>query len=209
MSTTLLFVELLIAGIQVLVWSLILILTIFGYEWVLSLPMQNWRDWQLLVSAVLLAFVYVFGILFDRLADLIFSKWERPLAYKIFPEKAPETFAVIRFQIAKENDYLSNQLEYTRSRMRIARASALNFAITTILAVLFVKTRLQVFPDQRKLLIFIALTGIFLTGVAAVTWYNLVRSYFGFIKANEPQQNQQKKANQKPRRPVKKQSLRK
>lgn len=203
MSTTLLFVELLIAGFQVLVWFLILILTVFGYEWVFSIQKQNWGNWQILISATLLALVYVFGILFDRLADLIFSKWERPLAYKLFPKRAPETFAVIRFQIAKGNDYLSNQLEYTRSRMRIARASSLNFAITTILALLFVATRLQSIPDQGKLLLFIALTGIFLTAMATITWYNLVRSYFGFIKANDPQQRKQKQTKRKPERPVK------
>lgn len=57
MSTTLLFVELLIAGFQVLVWFLLLIFTVFGYEWVFSLQLQNWGNLQILVSATLLALV--------------------------------------------------------------------------------------------------------------------------------------------------------
>jgi hypothetical protein len=188
MSTTLLFVELLIAGTQVVIWFVLLILTIFDYKWISSFSAQGISDWQILVTATVLAFVYVLGILFDRLADLIFSKWDRSIAYKRFPN-APHTFAVIRFQLSKDNEYLNHQFEYTRSRLRIARASSLNFAITTIVALIFVATRLQGAQDYAKLLIFIALTGICLTSLAILTWYYLVRSYFGLIKANYMAQN--------------------
>ncbi len=183
MSTTLLFVELLIAGIQVLIWFVLLILTVFGYEWTFTFPVQAMRDWQVLITAILLSFVYVLGILFDRLADLLFSKWDRAIGSKRFPD-APHAFSVVRFQISKDNEYLNHQFEYTRSRLRIARASSLNFAVTTILALTFVAARLQGVQDHSKLLIFIAVTGISLTGLAIMTWYHLVRTYFGLIKAN-------------------------
>jgi len=183
MSTTLLFVELLIAGTQVVIWFVLLILTIFDYKWTSNLSIQGVSDWQVLITATVLAFVYVLGILFDRLADLIFSKWDRSIAYKRFPD-APHTFAVIRFQLSKDNEYLNHQFEYTRSRLRIARASSLNFAITTIVALMFVATRLQDAQNFAKLLVFIALTGICLTSLAILTWYYLVRSYFGLIRAN-------------------------
>ena len=195
MSTTLLFVELLIAGIQVVIWFVLLILTIFGYEWVSTFPTQALSNWQVLITATILSFVYVLGILFDRLADLIFSKWDRSIAYKRFPN-APHAFAVIRFQLSKDNEFLNHQFEYTRSRLRIARASSLNFAITTILALIFVATRLRDIQDYSRLLIFIALTGIFLTSLAVITWYYLVRSYFGLIKANYTTQMEQAKPKQ-------------
>ncbi len=193
MSTTLLFVELLIAGIQVLIWFVLLILTVFGYEWALTLPVQAMHDWQILITAALLSFVYVLGILFDRLADVIFSKWDRAIAYQRFPD-APHAFSVVRFQISKDNEYLNHQFEYTRSRLRIARASSLNFAITTILALIFVATRLTGIQDLSRLFIFIAVTGIFLTGLATLTWYFLVRSYFGLIRSNYTAQMAQAKA---------------
>lgn len=195
MSTTLLFVELLIAGIQVVVWFVLLILTVFGYEWIFAFPAEALRDWQLLITAVILSFVYVLGILFDRLADLMFSKWDRSIGRQRFPD-APHSFSVVRFQITKDNEYLNHQFEYTRSRLRIARASSLNFALTTILGLVFVATRLQGAENYSKLLIFIAVSGIFLTSLAIITWYYLVKSYFGLIRANYTAQMDQAKAKQ-------------
>jgi hypothetical protein len=197
MSTTLLFVELLIAGVQVVVWFSLLVFSVFGYEWVSNIQSQALSDWEVLVSITVLAFVYVLGILFDRLADLIFSKWDRKIAIEMFPH-APHTFAVIRFQISKGNDYLNHQFEYTRSRLRIARASALNFAITTVLAVIFIAVRLQGIPDHVTLLVFASVTGSLLTVLAVITWYKLVHSYFGLIRANYAAQSNSGEVKQNP-----------
>jgi hypothetical protein len=182
MSTTLLFAELLIAGFEVVVWFVILVFTVFGYDWVFKVQTQIFSDWQILISVVALAFVYVLGILFDRFADMIFSKWDRAISKRIFGEEAAIVFAVKRFQISKENEYLHYQFEYTRSRQRIARASALNFAITTVLAFVFVATRLQGSSYYATLLWFIAIVGIFLTVLAIITWYKLINSYCKLIK---------------------------
>ncbi len=186
MSTTLLFAELLIAGIQVIVWFVILLLSVFGYDWVFTIQTQVISGWQVLITIIVLPFVYVLGILFDRLADIIFSKWDRTIGKKFFDKEAPYIFARVRFQISKDNDQLNHEFEYTRSRQRIVRASSLNFAITTVLAIIFVGTRLQGVPNSLTLLYFIALIGSLLTILAIVTWYKLINSYYGLIKANLP-----------------------
>jgi len=188
MSTTLLFAELLIVGIQVIVWFVILILSFFGYDWVFSIQTQVFSGWQVLITIIVITFVYVLGILFDRLADIIFSKWDRAIGKKFFGKKAPYIFAKVRFQISKDNDQLNHEFEYSRSRQRIARASSLNFAITTVLAIIFVGTRLQGVPNRLMLLYFIAGVGSLLTILAIVTWYKLINSYYRHIQANLPKQ---------------------
>ena len=62
MSTTLLFVELLIAGIQVVVWLVLLVLCVFGYQWAAALPFTLLSEWQALIAVIVLSFVYVLGI---------------------------------------------------------------------------------------------------------------------------------------------------
>jgi hypothetical protein len=44
----------------------------------------------------------------------------------------------MRFYILSKSSDVYEQLEYTRSRLRIARASILNFAFTTVAAALFI-----------------------------------------------------------------------
>ena len=119
MNTTLLFVELLIAGTQVSVWLLMLILTLFGYSWI---QVQGITDWQSIMVVLFLAFSYTLGVVFDRFADSVFEPWNRRLKNKMMPNP-PLPIVVMRFEIGKDNEYLNHQFEYTRSRMRIARLS--------------------------------------------------------------------------------------
>lgn len=188
MSTTLLFVELLIAGFQVIVWFVLLLFSVFGYDWVFRIQTQVFNGWQLLLSVIALAFVYVLGILFDKLADIIFSKWDRAIGEKRFGKNAPYVFARDRFQIGRDNTQLYHHFEYIRSRLRIARASSVNFAITTIMAVIFVVTRLQNIPNLFVLLFFIIVVGCLLTYLAVLTWYKLSNTYCGIIYANLPKE---------------------
>ncbi len=183
MSTTLLFVELLIAGIQVVVWLVLLVLSVFGFQWLSSIPRQLISEWQTLIAVLILSFVYVLGILIDRLGDLLFSKWDRKIAVRQFPN-APFAFGVLRFQLNVENVYLHQQLEYTRSRLRIARDSALNFALTTIFAEIFVIRWVPGSSRDPGLILFIALAGVMITLLAVYTWYRLSRNYVGLIRYN-------------------------
>lgn len=135
MNTTLLFVELLIIGLEGWIWIFFFITSIF--------PIKNYanalmifRDWELLVFAVFLALTYVLGVMIDRISDRIF----RPLEYG-FRDKLitnhNKGISVMRFSLGTQNDFLNQQLDYTRSRLRIVRASILNFIAITITVSLY------------------------------------------------------------------------
>jgi uncharacterized membrane protein YqaE (UPF0057 family) len=110
-NTTLLFAELLVIGFQVSIWFSLLALSIFGYTWLQVFLSSGFANWQALIVVVLLSVVYVLGIVFDRLADFVFSGWDRRIRNQIIPV-APMPVAVMRFELGKDNEYLNRQFEY-------------------------------------------------------------------------------------------------
>jgi len=85
----------------------------------------------------MLSIFYVIGIIIDRVADALFSGWERKLRKIGFPD-SPMPIVVLRFELARGNEHLNHQFEYNRTRMRISRASALNFGLATIMGIIYV-----------------------------------------------------------------------
>lgn len=185
MNTTLLFAELLIIGLQTSLWTFLLVLNVFGNSWFQVLQSTGLYNWQAVIIILLLSIFYVLGIIIDRLADLVFSRWDRRIADKIIPHP-PWPISVMRFELGRDNEYLNRQFEYTRSRMRIARASSLNFGASTILVMLLILTRLQSTSatERWEYFIFTSIIGVLLTVAAIYSWHKLTRTYFGLVKAN-------------------------
>lgn len=83
MSTTDLFVELMVIGIGASIWLILFIFSIFGYEWV---PVDRVASLFALIPVA--AVVYVLGIIVDRIADTIFEKlWGQTLCEKVYKTK--------------------------------------------------------------------------------------------------------------------------
>jgi len=185
MNTTLLFVELLVTGLQSSVWVFILLITVYGYGWLQSLDFQKISDWDTLLTVFFLSFSYTLGIIMDRAADMVFSKWNKSIGKKIIPS-SNRPLSAMRFELGKENEYLNNQFEYTRSRMRIARASSVNFGLITILALIFIVVQIHPSTEAQKwAYIFITLiVGGLLTGLSVYAWRELTITYYELIKSN-------------------------
>jgi hypothetical protein len=181
MSTTLLFVELLIIGTQTSIWLFILILTAFGFQWISNIVSVSTSAFDSIVTVIFLTLIYILGILFDRFADYVFARWDKKIANAVFTIKHSPPF-LIRFRIAKENEYLDRQFEYTRSRLRISRASAINFLLITILSILLICTRLSHLANKYLYVIFIGGVGIALTGWSLFAWKKLLTGFYELIK---------------------------
>jgi len=120
MNTTSLFVELIVIGAGVGIWLILLLVAVFDFGWLtFSYP-------ELLGSAIpALAVIYVFGIIWDRLADRLFELlWADPLRQSHF--KKLENYYEARRIILTRSAALSELLEYGRSRLRICRGWTLN-----------------------------------------------------------------------------------
>lgn len=183
MNTTLLFAELLIIGLQAAVWIFLLLLNILGTGWVQTIQSSILVNWQTFLLIILLSVFYVIGVIVDRLADAVFSRWEWKLRRTGFPDP-PMPVVVLRFELARGNEHLNHQFEYNRSRMRISRASALNFGLTTLMGVIFILARVQTASLNARLICLLTtvLMGTALTLGAAFTWRKLMRGYFGMLK---------------------------
>jgi hypothetical protein len=182
MNVTLLFAELVIIGIQVSLWLFCLILNIFGYDWLQRLQSLGLNNWQNIIVTFLLSLSYVLGIIFDRLSDRVFSKWEKRVKGEVFPLPS----IAVRFDLGKDNEYLNRQFEYMRSRMRIARASSINFGLTTIFVSLFILTRVQNLSrvEAWTYSSAIILLGALLTSAAIYAFDKSLRGFYRLLKVN-------------------------
>lgn len=125
MTTTHLFVELLVVGLGALVWLFLLGAGLFGYD--LGVAFEGkWLSLETIFP--LLTVAYLFGILIDRFADWLFHWWDARHLRDVFgrfhdPKKA--YFRLRRTLIVDAPD-LWQHLEYGRSRLRICRGWAVN-----------------------------------------------------------------------------------
>ncbi len=120
MSTTSLFVELIVIGSGVFLWLATTALALFGAG---AVPISQT---VLIASAIpALSVIYVLGIVWDRLADWLFGRlWGDGLRSSEF-DNIGEYYDARRL-ILTGSPALSELLEYGRSRLRICRGWALN-----------------------------------------------------------------------------------
>jgi hypothetical protein len=162
MSTTNLFVELIVIGVGAAAWLVLLVLSVFGWRW---LPALNLPAMLELIPT--LSMIYLLGILTDRVADVLFERrWVGRLRRDFFPTAADYHRA--RVVILTESERLAELLEYGRSRLRICRGWAINAALIVVALNGFVWSQLNGHALQSR----IALVGSLLfAGIAALSFF--------------------------------------
>jgi hypothetical protein len=194
MGTTELFVELVVIGIGALVWVVLATFGIFGYEWV---PLEKLFS----VSALIpfLSFVYVLGIITDRIADVIFeSIWTPRLLKKHYSSAALARDD--RRLIYIRNEYFANLIEYGRSRIRICRGWTFNSVLILLASDYFIFTqvsnsdlRIQLFIWINVLVGFIAITSWYTWYKLSDTQYRRLKDDAAFIRKDEKAQKRKPK----------------
>jgi hypothetical protein len=177
MSTTALFIELLITGVQAAIWLILFILCLLGFDWINP---ERLKGFEAPLAVALLSIFYPAGVFIDNLADRLFRPWELKIreAYNL---KKTQTALTLLMQTKDQS--LASHFAYIRSRIRISRSSAFNFALMTIAGVTFTASRLrgvQRFPFWRTLLLEI-LIGLLLTALAALAWRQINHSFFKWV----------------------------
>lgn len=187
MSTTSLFVELIVSGIGTVAWLILLVFSVFGYSWILG---QKLADLFTLIP--FLALVYVLGIITDHLAHHLykraFRKFFLDLSKKFCGQELDQhkNYETIR----RNNDHVESvkayvytnasentmeRFEYDRSRLRIARAWGINFVFLAVSILIFAWTRLPQVAISTK--VEISIFSIIFCGLSAVfafyTWRDL------------------------------------
>lgn len=123
MSTTSLYVELVVIGIQVLAWFALVFDSIVPG---LIKNMLNSVNNTLIIFAAIVP-AYILGMIFDRIADVIFSKSETRI--RIASGLQAENSLLVEGSSSAHEFQL-----YTKSKHRILRSASLNIPLITIAA---------------------------------------------------------------------------
>lgn len=190
MNTTNIIVEFLVIGIQVALWLAILILIIFGINFIECIDL---KESATLVTAALVAVSYPIGIVVDNLADLFLKREDDEIRKKVNIDENSDAMTYVRISVTGDS-LMGKLLEYQRMRIRLSRSTFLNFILIGILSPLFVVIRLNNILLENTslaagfLFIFCALIAI----GAYITWQDTTRKYYkrfseaeGIIKAKK------------------------
>lgn len=168
MSTTNLFVELLVIGVGCAGWLALLAMAVLGYDsrfinGLLSTPAA---------ALPALGGIYLLGIIVDRLADttLHFFRAERR-SLKYFPTE--EESIKQRGYVLTKSPYFATQFEYSRSRQRICRGWILNALLLTIAVNVFLVAHPGVLTHPIRLSAFVTPTLLLLALVSWFSWEKL------------------------------------
>lgn len=174
MSTTQLFIELLIIGLGVAIWLFLLVASLFGYHVDSSVPKID----TVFVTS-LLGIAYVLGIIVDRLAYKLFYRLERATKVKVFGSSSALLLEMITRHISTNADALKQQIIYNRSRIRICRSWIINFGLISIFFVIW-GIRVK-FLDISQVF-FLGVIGLSFCCFSIFTFLTLIRDYYKNIQ---------------------------
>jgi hypothetical protein len=176
MSTTAIVAEILIIGFQTSIWFSMMIITIFGYEWI---DLSKVKGWETFIVLIAVGIFYTLGVIIDRLTDSLFHPWDLLLRKK-YMRGTDITLAKMRLSIMSKNEKITNFLEYLRSRIRIARSSGVNFFLITLVLSIFILIRYTGSEGGAKLeyMLFIGTVGVFLVFFSILAWTRITKTYY-------------------------------
>jgi 8-oxo-dGTP pyrophosphatase MutT (NUDIX family) len=129
MVTTAVVAEIVVAGLEALAWISLVVLAVFGVDW---LDPSELEHWVALVTLLVLATAYVLGVLTDRAADSLMLWLGDTLGAR--PVDKPAEIERMRLELMSEETAAFKFLDYQRTRMRVARATVFNlFALVPAL----------------------------------------------------------------------------
>lgn len=186
MTTTVLFIEHVFAGLQASIWFVLFVFSCFGYSWV-DLDIIDRYETIIAVSA--LSIIYPLGIFIDNIADEIFKPWNRKIRQKKLKEAGIEgNIEVMKIVKDIKDDYCKKYIEYIRVRIRISRFTALNFLLISMNSIIFVFIRFRHIQNSHfwRIIVFEIIIGVAITIISAWNWYSIsnlfAKRIISFIK---------------------------
>ena len=192
MTTTAILVEILIIGIQASVWVSLVILSVFGFQWVPAVGSAV-KGWEPLLTFLGLGVCYTFGIFVDRVADclsVLYHPGDALLRFRWIKRIADAAHSDMRMKLLCAEDSATEFLAQIRSRIRIARATVLNLILLTLATLFFLAVRTQI--TSFGTLSLIAFSGVALCfvsflglGVLEVTYFTRLKQAKRYLEGDE------------------------
>jgi len=178
MGSTTLFVEILITGLESVIWLGFLLGCLFGTEW-LNFIAKSFEVAQAFTTTLLLGLVYVVGIIIEEVTDALFESWSDKLKASLNNGDMSRYNDIQDFVYSHYVMKTDDQLGYMRSRRRILRASAFNVVMIAISSIAFLWLRNSTITDLSKisLTVFIAIVGALGTWLSLFTYKRITRDF--------------------------------
>lgn len=165
METTVLYAEMIIIGLEASLW--------IGILSVMLTDLKTWSVIKYLFEKIpaaifFLGMLYILGITVDRLADLLLSDFEKKIKKE---SKLDAKSSILIWKNAGQETYFL----YTRSRIRILRASVINFPLITLSAFLLTY---KLMPQYIFFISFVIFLGFLFTATAFRGYKETVTSYY-------------------------------
>lgn len=140
MSTTSLFIELLIIGLEVSIWLILFVASITGTTWLLNFA-KRYAPYAALVTGVAIGVAYLLGIIVDKFAHYLvgedrIDRFIKDANVETGSERT-RRYRQIYARIIVEKGQPASDVLYGRSKVRILRSSVLNIPLITITGVCF------------------------------------------------------------------------
>ncbi len=181
MSTTMLFAELLIVGLQAVVWMALLVGAFVGpqgFRWVACV----FRNAGVPTTIGVMAIGYVAGVILDEFYESLIDPWAKHLRDGCRENGIPEMWAVQAHVFVKSTTGTS-QLEYMRSRIWIVRSSIFNFFLIAVFSLVYLGIQVDSSEAWRTgAIIFTAIAGLLSVPISIFVYSRLVKSYWGRAK---------------------------
>jgi hypothetical protein len=175
MTTTVIFAEIIIIGLQASIWITLVLINLFGTKWI---NINILKGWESLLTVFVLGIVYTLGIVVDRTSDSIFHSFDKKLRKKFISNKHLSV-SEMRLRIMLKSESIAKFLEYIRSRLRIARSTSLNFFFITITSVIFLVKQSEVNGNNIfSIVLLVASGGIVLMTFLGFIWVRITKTYY-------------------------------
>jgi hypothetical protein len=180
MSTTTLFVELLIIGFQACVWLFLVASSTIGVNSI-NFITAKFDRYPALTTALVFALAYVLGIFFDKLAKWLIEESRLGRSLQSLKDRmANPNKNALRDLYQEKYAYIMvrkgqpmSDLLYARSKVRILRASIINIPLVTLAAMLCMHTYLKI-PSK---LIYASLAVTFVDGFVLTLLFAWLYAY--------------------------------
>lgn len=181
MITTVIFIEILIIGFQSIVWFAFIM---GGILYSLHFDFTVLKGWEALLTFFALAVAYTLGVIVDRLSDSIFGHFDMKI-HKREITTPSLTYAEMRLEIMYKSEGMARFLGYVRSRVRIARSTAIN-TILIVLSIFYFLSKTGIADkydlNTTEIILFTSLGGIVFLGSSIFAWARITKTYFSRLE---------------------------
>lgn len=186
MNTTNLFVELLVIGLGPVVAIAMLVDVALGPSAASTIvPLDGAASIAILLPA--LGLMYVVGIITDRFADRMLSRWSKKIRRSYFD--TDDEYHLARRTIIVTSDVMYGLRQYGRSRMRIARGWTLNGVLLLLVANVWLAAEDQAFGVTwvaNGTVLFLLLGSLYSWRSLAHSEYEKIRGGAAFARGQPP-----------------------